>query len=347
MKKKNYKKITKQYPANANKLADKKLIRMLIFLLELDKRTVDIKKIAGPLQVNLRTLQRYIIDLKRAGIPLVKTPEINSLYYLNDEEMKLKHLKAVGNEKEEEMQRYEKNAEIYDDLEMPQDIWVQTLVTKKELEDDAKREAKAISRKKLLHLLNFVDIEKADIQIKLLKLVGREFEYKDRKKSLMFFEEVTKEFPQYDEFWLKKGDAYSRLKRYNKALMCFQKVIDNDASNVWARIKKLTTMRSAKRVKEALEISRKYIAIFPKEPLLHRIHIYLLMDNGLLKEALKATRDLLPIDAGDRYFFCSRIYSKMGKYDTALRAIRKAIKIGPSKMYIMEEKYLKRKLGVE
>ena len=138
MKKKNYKKITKQYPANANKLADKKLIRMLIFLLELDKRTVDIKKIAGPLQVNLRTLQRYIIDLKRAGIPLVKTPEINSLYYLNDEEMKLKHLKAVGNEKEEEMQRYEKNAEIYDDLEMPQDIWVQTLVTKKELEDDAK-----------------------------------------------------------------------------------------------------------------------------------------------------------------------------------------------------------------
>ena len=189
MKKKNYKKITKQYSANTNKLADKKLIRMLIFLLELDKRTVDIKKIAVPLQVNLRTLQRYIIDLKRAGIPLVKTPEINSLYYLNDEEMKLKHLKAVGNEKEEEMQRYEKNAEIYDDLEMPQDIWVQTLVTKKELEDAAKRQAQAISRKKLLYLLKFVDIEKVDIQIKLLKLVGREFGYKDKKRSLKFFEE--------------------------------------------------------------------------------------------------------------------------------------------------------------
>ena len=103
-------------------------------------------------------------------------------------------------------------------------------------------------------------------------------------------------------------------------------------------------MRSAKRIKEALEISRKYITIFPKDPFLHRIHIYLLMDNGNLKEALKATRDLLPTDAGDRYFFYSRIYSKMGKYESALKAIRKAIKIGPSLMYKMEEKHLKNKL---
>ena len=54
-------------------------------------------------------------------------------------------------------------------------------------------------------------------------------------EAIIFYDKALERLPRYENAWLKKGDALSRLKRHEEALACYEKVlqINPESTDAW------------------------------------------------------------------------------------------------------------------
>jgi tetratricopeptide (TPR) repeat protein len=102
--------------------------------------------------------------------------------------------------------------------------------------------------------------------VKELLLKGNEYYYKkDHEKALECYNKVLEIDPNLANAWGNKGIALGELERYNEAIECYNKVLEIDPKDDRAWYNKGLALRNLKKYNEAIECYDKALEIDPKK----------------------------------------------------------------------------------
>jgi tetratricopeptide (TPR) repeat protein len=173
---------------------------------------------------------------------------------------------------------------------------------------------------------------KNELLLKELMLKGKEYYHKeDYDKAIDCYDKVLEIDPKHTIACGNKGLALSKLGKHNEAIECYDKVLEVDYDSPIAWYSKGVALDKLRKHKEAIECYEKALKIDPKYTQAWNNKAVILHDLGKHKEAIECYEKALKIvsNDADAWYNKGTALSKLGKHNEAVECYDKALEINP------------------
>ena len=305
---------------------DKRLVRLVRLMLQLDKGILNLDHAARDCGVSKRTIQRDLNVLEAAGIPLYKPNEGNANYRL-EKDFRFFHYHVEEQSAEAFLQLQEALSVLVDEP--------QKLVSP--LQQACLRFAKDERDKKAEQAETAPSAEPADApctreQFLALALEGettREQHFTSWLKVQMFDELITGDYAfahnrmQLEEWYRTMAHIYRLLGNYAEALAYLNKGLQYNRGDAWCYGEMAFIYYEQKKLPPALRILKKGIQAAKDNEALRFYLAFMLAENKQYEEAIAAFQQVCPYE--DAFWaFAAQMHFKAGAFKLALEEIQRA-----------------------
>lgn len=318
---------------------DKRLVRLVRLMLQLDKGILNLDHAARDCGVSKRTIQRDLNVLEAAGIPLYKPNEGNANYRL-EKDFRFFHYHVEEQSAEAFLQLQEALSVMVDE---PQKLVspLQQAYLHFAKDERAKKEEQSTT------VANPSGCGCTREQFLSLVLEGettKEQNFTSWLKAQMFDELITGDYAfahnrmQLEEWHRTMAHVYRLLGNYAEALAYLGKCLQNNPGDAWCYGEMAFIYYEQQKLPSALRILKKGVQAAKDNEALRFYLAFMLAENKQYEEAIAAFQQVCPYE--DAFWcFAAQMHFKAGSFKLALEEIERAEALSANKgLYTLYKK---------